>query len=378
MATTTSTRPGPSTQPIPDDLDPRPTVVRARGVTLDHGSGRGVTDLDLDVPEGCIFGLVGPSGAGKTTAVRLVLGLLEPDAGEVTVLGAPARRADRQRLGYLPQLPVLWPDLTIRHNLNLVASLYGMPWRARFWPKGRRGKAARARIGEVLRLVDLEDVADTRLGAASGGEQRRLGLAAALVHRPDLLVLDEPTTGIDPVIRRALWARFRELRDEGRTLFVTTQYVTEAEHCDLVGLVVDGRVLHVDSPGSLRRLAFDGELVDVRLTSRVTHAVTAGLLALDGVRGVVGRDDGTHVRLRCDDADRRTAEIVTWCRDAGHEVVSISPHLPSFDDVFVRLVDRADHVALDERVDADTVTGDLAVPDPPREERRTTAPGGRP
>lgn len=219
------------------------------------GSDAGVRDLTLRVPRGTILGLVGPSGAGKTTLVRLALGALAPQEGTVETLGRAAtslRRRDLDRLGYLPQDPVLYPELSLRHNLNMMASIHGMAWRGRFWPKGRRGKRARARVDEMLELVGLRERERVRMGRASGGEQRRLALASALIHRPELVILDEPTAGIDPVLRERLWATFSELRDGGTTFLITTQYVSEAAHCDLVALLVDGRLRHVGPPEALR------------------------------------------------------------------------------------------------------------------------------
>jgi ABC-2 type transport system ATP-binding protein len=236
-------------------------AIAARDVRYLYGDGDdgadGLRALSLDVPYGKIFGLVGPSGSGKTTAVRLVLGLLEPQAGELSVLGTTPSKfttSDRESIGYLPQLPVLDPNLSIEHNLHFVASLYGMPWRAS-WLPGKKRRASRESFRRALELVGLQDKGRTRLGDASGGEQRRLGLAAALIHDPTLLVLDEPTAGIDPVLRQSLWHQFGRLRDDGRTLLVTTQYVTEADYCDVVALVIDGHVRHIGTPAQLRRAA---------------------------------------------------------------------------------------------------------------------------
>ena len=233
-------------------------VVEAVDVWRMYTEDQGVRALDLTVPAGTIYGLVGPSGSGKTTTVRLLLGNETPQHGTIRVLGQPPEsfsRADRGRIGYLPQLPALAPELTLRHNLQLVASLYGLPWRLRGLP-GRRHAAARRRVAEVLEFVGLTDEQRTRLRDASGGEQRRLALAAAVVHEPDLLVLDEPTAGIDPLLRRRIWKGLVALRDTGTTIVVTTQYVTEAENCDLVTLLVEGRALVTDTPQRLRRRAF--------------------------------------------------------------------------------------------------------------------------
>lgn len=230
-------------------------------VTRRFGGEGGVQDLTVHVPLGQIVGLVGPSGSGKTTTVRLLLGIDRPEQGVVEVMGrAPHRfsRRDRRRIGYLPQHRALYGDLSMRHNLQFMASLQGMPSRMRGLP-GRRHATARARIDELLELLDLEDVQRTRLRDASGGEQRRLALAAAMVHRPDLLVLDEPTSGVDPALRKRLWEHFEDQRSVGTTMLVTTQYVSEAAHCDLIAMLVDGRVIAMETPDELRRRAFGAD-----------------------------------------------------------------------------------------------------------------------
>ena len=232
-------------------------VAHVEDVTRQFDGAGGVKDLTLPVPRGQIVGLVGPSGSGKTTAVRLLLGIDRPDQGSIRVFASPPHRhlrRDRRRIGYLPQHGALSGDLTLRHNLQLMASLYGLPMRLPSLP-GTRHREARERIEHLLDLLDLRDVEGTKLRDASGGEQRRLALAAAMVHEPDLLVLDEPTTGIDPVLRQRLWKHFTRLRDEGVTLLVTTQYIGEAVHCDLLALLVDGRVIALDTPDALREQA---------------------------------------------------------------------------------------------------------------------------
>jgi ABC-2 type transport system ATP-binding protein len=240
-------------------MEPREPVIVTREVHRTFGEGQGLRSLDLTVPPGTIFGVVGPSGSGKSTAVRLLLGADEPTEGDVWVLGrrpTDFTRDDRRRIGYLPQSTVLYPELSLRHNLDLAASMYGVPARSRLLTVGKRRREARRRIDDLLAFLELEGSQRTRLADASGGEQRRLSLAAALVHAPDLLLLDEPTTGVDPVLRRRIWERLQELRDDGTTIFVTTQYLDEASYCDLVAFLLDGRVLTVGSPEELRREAF--------------------------------------------------------------------------------------------------------------------------
>lgn len=334
---------------VDDDRDPRnmPTwggdvVIAATGVRRIHGQDAGVQDADLEVPRGTIVGLVGPSGSGKTTMVRLILGVYPPDAGELSVFGKRPMAFDaddRRRIGYLPQSSLLYPDLSLRHNLNFVASLYGLPWRSRWWPKGKAGKRARARIDEALGLVDLQDRQGVRLGNSSGGERRRLALAAAMVHEPELLVLDEPTAGVDPVLRRRLWDQFKALRDDGRTVFVTTQYVNEAAHCDLVAVLMDGRILLVDTPEGLRRTAYSGELVDIELDRAVPDGELEGVSHVDGVRRLHERVGWRKLRYVVRSAEDTIPDLVAWFQDRGVTVETAAPFEASFDDVFVALVE---------------------------------------
>jgi ABC-2 type transport system ATP-binding protein len=201
-----------------------------------------VRDVDLAVRRGTIVGLIGPSGCGKTTTVRLLSGLLAPTSGEAEVDGT--RSVDlshRQRggIGYMPQTPALFPDLSLRENLNFHASMYGLRLRRR------------RRLRQLLDWVELTPDQDKRVRQASGGMQRRLALAAAFVHDPAIVFLDEPTAGIDPILRARFWTEFRALRDAGRTLIVTTQYVGEAANCDVVGVLSDGELVFVGTPDDL-------------------------------------------------------------------------------------------------------------------------------
>lgn len=221
--------------------------------THEYIPGVGVFDLDLEVHNSSIFGLIGPSGCGKTTIVRLLLGLLKPDHGMVRVLNTESTKLSgrlREKLGYLPQHFVLYPNLSVVENLRFVSSLYGYSVSKR-----------KHNIDEIIELVELGEARKRLAKDLSGGMKRRLELAAALLHDPELVFADEPTTGIDPILRSKLWSYFRDFRDRGKALFITTQYVGEANFCDVVGVMSTGRLLHVDTPANLYRRALGGEVI---------------------------------------------------------------------------------------------------------------------
>jgi ABC-2 type transport system ATP-binding protein len=328
------------------------------GMSVQFPGQLAVDDISLVVPAGTILGLIGPSGAGKTTTIRVLTGALVPTAGTVTVLGEEPRhfrRQTREQIGYMPQSFTLYPDLTVRENVDFVASLFGMLLR------GRRTKRA-------LQLVDLWDVRSRRAGRLSGGMQRRLELACALVHDPALLFLDEPTAGIDPMLRARVWAELHQLRDAGRTLIVTTQYVNEAESCDRVALIANGRLLALATPDDLRREAVGGDVVVIE-----TAAIFDGeeLASLPLVRRV--RQDGPRrLTVVVDDAGTALPDVVEAVRARGGEVASGREERLSFDAVFAALVERdrdgtaaakeaptgADKVVSDE----DGSTGDAETP----------------
>lgn len=303
-----------------------------------------VSGLDLEIPAGSVVGVIGPSGAGKTTTIRMITGSLAPTRGTAEVLGEPPGRLSRrtrERMGYLPQKFSLYPDLTVLENVDFAASLYGLLFARRF----RRRR-------EVLELVDLWSVRGRRASALSGGMQRRLELAAALVHEPDLLVLDEPTAGIDPLLRRVIWDEVHRLRERGVTSVVTTQYVTEAEECNLVALISEGRRVAFGTPDALRRSAFGGDVLEVT-TTRLFDV--AGLAGADGIRGI--RQTGPRdFRLVVDDAGAATADVVQAITGAGAEVEAVRESRPTFEEVFATLVER-------HRADADAGAATSEPPD---------------
>jgi ABC-2 type transport system ATP-binding protein len=287
----------------------------------------------MAIPRGIIVGFIGPSGSGKTTSVRLLTGIYRATSGTMRVLGQhPERftRETRQKIGYMPQLFALYPELSVWENLNFAASIYGMS------PRRQQ------RFDELLDFVELDQHKKKLARNLSGGMKRRLSLAATLTHKPELIFLDEPTAGIDPVLRRKFWDHFSALKTQGHTLFVTTQYVGEAAYCDLVGVMIQGRLLLLEPPDGLRRQAYGGEMVDLHTQERLTYKQLNLLRLLPDVTGKVERiDDHNGIRLVVERAKTAIPILMEWCQQEAVPVESIEERLPPFDDVFVELVKNA-------------------------------------
>ena len=319
-----------TTNDSPSGAEGTGPIVQSENLTKRFGDEVAVDSLTLEIPPGTIFGFIGPSGSGKTTTVRLLTGVQSPTSGDVKVFGvAPSSFSERERarIGYMPQLSVLFPHLSIIENLRFVASIYGMRW-------GRR-----KRLDQALEFVELQDAKRKRLRHASGGMPRRLALAAALVNDPQLLFLDEPTAGIDPVLRRKFWDHFESLRNDGRTVFVTTQYVGEAAYCDKIGVLRKGRLLTVDTPEGLRRQAFGGEVIDMVVADRIEQELITDVAHLDYVvHAQRTRVDGRGMRVTVEDADPVIPRLQQWLVERGIRVEAVDRYLPPFDDVFVNLV----------------------------------------
>jgi ABC-2 type transport system ATP-binding protein len=307
---------------------------RGDAITIDNATKlfdgvAAVRDVTLNVPAGTILGMIGPSGAGKTTTVRLLTGALGPTRGVIRVLGEDPmrfRRRTRERIGYMPQLFTLYPDLTASENVDFVASLFGMLWLRR-----------RRRVREVLQIVDLWDARRRRASNLSGGMQRRLELACALVHEPALLFLDEPTAGIDPLLRAKIWTELHRLKSEGRTLVVTTQYLNEAEECDSVALIAQGGLVAWAPPDDVRRQATGGDVIELETASTFDAAILREVPQVLAIR----QQGPRSFRVTVEDAGTATPEIVAAVTTAGAEVLSAREYRPSFDEVFAELVGRA-------------------------------------
>ena len=233
------------------------SVISVRALRKVYAGQSVVDGIDLDVRRGECFGLLGPNGAGKSTTLRMLMGVTPPDGGSIEVLGLPVpeqARQVRERIGIVPQKDNLDPDFTVTENLITYASYFGL-----------RGSQVKARIAELLAFVSLEEKAQANVTTLSGGMQRRLTLARALVNAPDLLILDEPSTGLDPQARHVIWQRLRSLKAEGKTLVLTTHYMDEAERlCDRMAIMDHGKILVTDTPQELIRTLIEPHVVEVR------------------------------------------------------------------------------------------------------------------
>jgi ABC-2 type transport system ATP-binding protein len=304
-------------------------VVQTSGLTKKFGSLVAVDHMDLSVKAGEIFGFLGPNGAGKTTTVRILCGLMMPTSGNATVVGhdvVTEPEEVKQRIGYMPQAYGLYDDLTVDENLEFFGSVYRVPRDER-----------RKRADEILQLVRLEEFRKHYAGQLSGGMKRRVSLAVSLIHNPELLILDEPTAGIDPPLRRIFWQYFRELNKRGVTFFINTHYMDEAELCDRLALISYGRLVALGSPTELKRKAVGGERVEF-VTADLPRT---GEILKDSelVREVHTSDGG--VQLIVEEAASAIPRLTSLLRERGVEVLQVRQLQPSLEDVFIKLVEEA-------------------------------------
>lgn len=298
-------------------------AVRARGMSKDFGKVRAVRELDLDVPRGRIYGFLGPNGSGKSTSIRMLCGLLTPSGGDIRVLGyrVPDEAEElRLNIGYMTQKFSLYEDLTTLENLQFMASVHSLP-RAR----------GRERIAEVSERYHLSDYLRQRAGTLSGGQKQRLALAAALLHEPELLFLDEPTSAVDPENRRAFWESLFDLVAEGTTILVSTHYMDEAERCHALAILDQGQLVAAGSPAELAQ-SIDARVVVVESPQprRVRQALSRHDFVLSSAQ--IGNTLRVLLRRDTDEPERRIADVISA---AGLQAERCAEALPNLEDVFV-------------------------------------------
>ena len=292
------------------------------------GSFLAVDDVSFSAARGEIFGYLGANGAGKSTTIRMLCGLLAPTAGEARVAGFDVKTAPesvKASIGYMSQKFSLYLDLPVRDNLDFFGGAYGLS-----------GPDFAARADEVLRLCDLEHERDAITGSLPGGIRQRLALGCAILHRPAVLFLDEPTAGVDPVSRRHFWRLIRRLAREGTTIFVTTHYLDEAEYCGRIGLMVDGRLVALDTPAALKRRYVPGRVLSVR--GRNLASAAASLRSRTGIIAVEPFGAGLHLQVA---AENWNADSVAQAlASAGAQAVEVESGEPTLEDVFLAVVAR--------------------------------------
>ncbi|RME23201.1 MAG: ABC transporter ATP-binding protein [Deltaproteobacteria bacterium] len=307
-----------------------PTVIEVAGLTRRFGRFTAVDHVDFSVRRGEIFGYLGANGAGKSTTIRMLCGLLAPTEGDAVVAGfrvSTEPERIKRRIGYMSQRFSLYPDLRVRHNLEFFGGAYGL------W-----GRHLAGRIDEVLARVGLQDLDDSVTHALPGGIRQRVALAAAILHQPDIVFLDEPTAGVDPVARRNFWSLIRTLSEAGTTIFVTTHYMDEAEYCNRVGLMVAGRLAALDTPAALKARHVPGRVWMIRGPSLGRPEARQRLAALPGAIQVQTMGAGLRLRLSADspvDADTIRRALATVV----DQPVEVEADEATLEDVFLAVVD---------------------------------------
>ncbi|AIF47645.1 ABC transporter ATP-binding protein [Dyella japonica] len=295
--------------------------MHARGLTKRFGALVAVNKVDLDVPRACVYGFLGPNGSGKSTTIRMLCGLLTPGAGEIDVLGlAIPRQAEalKRRIGYMTQKFSLFDDLSVRQNLEFLATVQGLS-----------RHDTRLRVDELLRRYRLNDREEQLAGTMSGGQKQRLALAGAIVHKPELLLLDEPTSAVDPESRRDFWEKLFELADAGTTILVSTHYMDEAERCHRLAILDNGNLVADGQPKELTE--------KLRGRTFVVHAdsprrVKAALDSHPDVLSVAQIGNELRVLMRRDDVSLEAFRHSLDGVDASTDVHTVPPNL---EDVFV-------------------------------------------
>ncbi|MFP4588964.1 MAG: ABC transporter ATP-binding protein [Candidatus Acetothermia bacterium] len=305
-------------------------ILRSRGLTKRFGNLTAVDDLDLTIKKREIFGFLGPNGAGKTTAIRMMVGLLEPTSGKITFRGSGKFRPE-ENLGVCPQEFVFWEQLTCGENLRFIGRMYDVPERQ-----------LTSRVETLLKELNLKDKAGSRASSLSGGMKRKLNLGMSLVHDPDLVILDEPSAGLDPQSRLSLWEYIRALREQkGRTVILTTHLMEEADRlCDRVGIMNQGKLLVVDTPKKLKKSVGEEDSITITLENPETNSEALQLLK-ELKETVEAREVENSLVLRAPNAVARLPNYIDKLGHAGLVVSEVSiSRTNTLEDVFIHLTGR--------------------------------------
>lgn len=302
-------------------------AIETRDLTRKFPGVTAVDGLSFDVRYGEVFGIVGPDGAGKTTTMRMLAGVMSPDSGSAIVAGVDVVREPEQakhHISYMSQRFGLYEDLTVEENIRFYADIFGV-----------RAKDREPRAAELLKAADMDRFRSRLAGKLSGGMKQKLGLVCALIHRPKVILLDEPTNGVDPVSRRDFWRILYSLLAEGVAILTSTAYLDEAERCHRVALLHEGRLLFCDTPARLKR-QLPGAVIAVR--SREPRTLREAIVSAPGVTSHVLVGDGIHAFV--DDAARRLPELRSRLEERHIAFDSIEQVMPTIEDLFVSAVDR--------------------------------------
>ncbi len=314
----------------PEAPAPRPVAVELRELSKSFGAFKAVDAVSLSVGEGEIFGFLGANGAGKSTTIRMLCGLLQPSSGSATVRGIDVGRDPegvKRHIGYMSQRFSLYDDLSVGQNLAFFGGVYGL-----------RGREARERAAWAVHMSGLEGKEQRLTGELPGGWKQRLALACAVLHRPRVVFLDEPTSGVDPISRRRFWRLIDEMASEGVTVFVTTHYLDEAEYCHRLALIHAGRLVALGTVSDLKRV-FAGRAVLEVVAPRVGEALeSVGAQAWAIETSVFG----THIHVVVKDAEEGRRRIEALLGAAGNAPASIERIIPSLEDVFIHHVEEAE------------------------------------
>ena len=302
-------------------------IMEARDLTKEFGDFRAVEKLNLKINRGEVFGFLGPNGAGKTTSISMMVGLLRPTSGQVFIDGKEVQKIEKGKIGICPQELVLWDHLTCKESLTLMGDMYEVP-----------GNELKMRVKKLLDDLFLTEKADTVVTQLSGGMKRRLNLALALVHEPEIVVLDEPSEGLDPQSRRVLWNYIRNLRDnEGKTVILTTHLMDEADKLsDRIAIIDHGKLLRLDTPSNLKKETGEGDVVEMKLSDpEKNKKLIEMVMGIEDVDSVVEVDG--QINIRALDAVGKLPRIMEEVENLEVRVVDIAVRQNTLEDVFIDL-----------------------------------------